>query len=99
MGRRDSEAAARAARVLARALNRAQRFEEAVEVLDRAASALDAHDPALMGELEAGAVIAGFNDPAMAPSLASRRKALRERAAPITKRRLNCSASLRSSPS
>ena len=80
-GAPDSEAAARAGRVLARALNRAQRFAEAVEVLDRAASALETHDAELMGELEAGAVIAGFNDPAMAPSLASRRKALRERAA------------------
>jgi DNA-binding CsgD family transcriptional regulator len=79
-GAPNSEAAARAARVLARALNRAQHFEEAVEVLDRAASTLDTRDAGLMAELEAGAVIAGFNDPAMAPSLASRRKVLRERA-------------------
>ena len=77
----NSEAAARAARVLGRALNRAQRYQEAVEVLDRAASALDTHESGLALELEAGAVIAGLNHPATAPSMASRRKALRERAA------------------
>jgi DNA-binding CsgD family transcriptional regulator len=80
-GAPNSEAAAGAARVQARALNRAQRFEEAVEVLDRAASALETRDTELMGELEAAAVIAGFNDPATASSMASRRKTLRERAA------------------
>jgi DNA-binding CsgD family transcriptional regulator len=72
------EAAARAARVLARALNRAQRYEEAVAVLDRAAAALGGRDPALALELEAGAVIAGLNDPATAPAMGSRRAALRE---------------------
>src|SRR5512133_3756849 len=72
------EAAARAARVLARALNRAQRYEEAVEVLDRAAAELDGRDPALALELEAGAVIAGLNDPSTAPAMGSRRAALRE---------------------
>jgi DNA-binding CsgD family transcriptional regulator len=77
----DAEAAARAARVLGRALNRSQRYEEAVEVLDRAASALDTRESALALELEAGAVIAGLNDPATAPSMAFRRKALREHAA------------------
>ncbi len=77
----DSEAGARAARVLARALNRAQRYEEAVEVLDRAASALETPDLRLAQELEAGAVVAGLNDRATAPSMASRRKALRELAA------------------
>jgi DNA-binding CsgD family transcriptional regulator len=75
------EAAARAARVLARALNRAQRYRAAVEVLDRATSALDGRDPALALELEAGAVIAGLNDPGTAPLMGSRRAALRERAA------------------
>ncbi len=77
----DPVAAARAARVLARALNRGQRYEEAVEVLDRAAAVLDGRDPALAMELEAGAVIAGLNDPATAPSMSSRRAALRECAA------------------
>jgi DNA-binding CsgD family transcriptional regulator len=76
-----SEAAARAARVLGRALNFGQRYQHAVEVLDRAASALDSRDSALALELEAGAVIAGLNDPATAPAMASRRTALRERAA------------------
>jgi DNA-binding CsgD family transcriptional regulator len=77
----DPEAAARAARVLARALNLAQRYEEAVEVLDRAAAALDGRDPEFALELEAGAVIAGLNDPATAPSMGFRRAALRERVA------------------
>jgi DNA-binding CsgD family transcriptional regulator len=77
----NSEAAARAARVFARALNRAQRHEEAVEVLDRAALALETRDSGLALELEAGAVVAGLNDPATAPSMASRRKALRVHAA------------------
>jgi DNA-binding CsgD family transcriptional regulator len=77
----NSEAAARAARVLARALNRDQRHEEAVEVLDRAAFALETRDSGLALELEAGAVVAGLNDPATAPSMASRRKALGEHAA------------------
>jgi DNA-binding CsgD family transcriptional regulator/tetratricopeptide (TPR) repeat protein len=77
----DAEAAARAARVLGRALNRSQHYAEAVEVLDRAASALDTRESALALELEAGAVIAGLNNPATAPSMASRRKALREHAA------------------
>jgi DNA-binding CsgD family transcriptional regulator len=76
----DPEAAARAARVLARALNRAQRYGEAVEVLDRAAAALDGRNPEFALELEAGAVIAGLNDPAMAPSMGLRRAALLERA-------------------
>jgi DNA-binding CsgD family transcriptional regulator len=74
-------AAARAARVFARALNRGQRYKEAVEVLDRAAAVLDGRDPALAMELEAGAVIAGLNDPATAPSMSCRRAALRECAA------------------
>jgi DNA-binding CsgD family transcriptional regulator/tetratricopeptide (TPR) repeat protein len=77
----DAEAAARAARVLGRALNRSQHYAEAVEVLDRAASALDTRESALALELEAGAVIAGLNNPATAPSMATRRKALREHAA------------------
>jgi DNA-binding CsgD family transcriptional regulator len=76
----DPMAAASAARVLARTLNRAQRYREAVEVLDRAASALGSLDSGLARHLEAGAVVAGMNDPAVAPSMASRREALRERA-------------------
>jgi len=74
-------AAARAGRMFARALYRAQRYAEAVEVFDRAASALDSRHAELALQLEAAAVVAGMNDPATAPSMALRRKALRERAA------------------
>ena len=73
--------AARAARVLASALNRSQRFTEAVEVLDRAASALDSRDSDLALQLESAAVVAGMNDPVVAASVAGRGQALRERAA------------------
>ncbi|HEX3267816.1 MAG TPA: AAA family ATPase [Gaiellaceae bacterium] len=74
-------AAARAARVLASALNRSQRFTEAVDVLDRASSALDSRDSELALQLEAAAVVAGMNDPEAASSMAVRGQALRERAA------------------
>jgi DNA-binding CsgD family transcriptional regulator len=74
-------AAAEAAMVLALALNRAQRFAEAVEVLDRAASSLDSRHSELALLLEAAAVPPGLNDPATAPSLALRAERLRERAA------------------
>ena len=67
--------------VLALALSRAQRFAEAVEVLDRAASSLDSGHAELALQLEAAAVVAGMNDPVTAPSVALRREALRERAA------------------
>jgi len=70
-------AAAGAARVLARALNRGQRYAEAVEVLDRARSALDSSHAELASELEAAAVVAGLNDPDTAPSVSLRRDALR----------------------
>jgi DNA-binding CsgD family transcriptional regulator len=73
-------AAARAARMLARALNRCQRYAEAVTVLDRAVSALDSRHAELASHLQAAAVVAGLNDPATAPSMASRRDALRARA-------------------
>jgi DNA-binding CsgD family transcriptional regulator len=74
-------AAAEAAMVLALALNRAQRFAEAVDVLDRAASSLDSRDSELALLLEAAAVLPVLNDPATAPSLALRTERLRERAA------------------
>jgi DNA-binding CsgD family transcriptional regulator len=77
----DAAAAARAAAVLARALNRDQRYTEAVEVLDRAAAALDSDHTVLALQLEAAAVVAGMNDPVTAPSVGIRRVALRERAA------------------
>jgi DNA-binding CsgD family transcriptional regulator len=72
-------AAAGAARVLARALSQAQRYGEAVEVLDGASSALDSSHAELALQLEAAAVVAGMSDPATAPSVAARRAALRER--------------------
>jgi DNA-binding CsgD family transcriptional regulator len=74
-------AAGEAAMVLALALNRAQRFAEAVDVLDRAASRLDSRHPELALLLEAAAVQPGLNDPATAPTLALRTERLRERAA------------------
>ena len=77
----NAAAAANVARALARALNRDQRYMEAIEVLDRAASLLDAGHAELALELEAAAVVAGMNDPAAAPSATFRREALRERAA------------------
>ena len=76
----DSESAAGAAIVLAGTLNRAQRFAEAVDVLDRAASALDSRDSELALKLEAAAVVIGMSDPVTAPAIASRGGALRERA-------------------
>ena len=69
-----------AARMLARALNRAQRFTDAIDVLDRAASALDDSQVEFALPLEAAAVVAGMNDPATASSMAFRRQALRDRA-------------------
>ncbi len=77
----NTAAAAEAAMVLGLALSRAQRFAEAVEVLDRAASSLDSRHSELALLLEAAAVVAGTNDPATAPSVALRRETLRERAA------------------
>ena len=76
----DGVSAAEAALVLARALNRAQCYPEAVEALDRAASGLSQREGELAGDLEAEAVISGMNHPPTARSMALRRQALRERA-------------------
>ena len=54
----NAAAAAEAALVLAHALSSAHRFGKAVEVLDRAAGALDARDSELALALEAAAVVA-----------------------------------------
>ena len=59
----NAAAAAEAAMVLAHALSRAQRFAEAVEVLDRASSALDSRPAELALQLEAAAVLAGDERP------------------------------------
>jgi DNA-binding CsgD family transcriptional regulator len=72
-------AAAAAARELARALNRRQRFAEAVDVLDRAAAALGGGDEELALQLEAAALIAAMNDPATSARTVERRAALRAR--------------------
>ena len=77
----DAVASAAAARVLARALNRDQRFVEAVAVLERAVSGLGSGHALLASQLEAAAVIVGIHDPATAPAMASRHAALRRRAA------------------
>jgi DNA-binding CsgD family transcriptional regulator len=69
-----------AAMVLALALGRAHRSAAAVEVLDRAASWLDAADESLAVRLEAATVGVGIIDVATAPALARRRDAARERA-------------------
>ena len=74
-------AAAEAAMVLAHALSRAQRHGEAVEVLDRASSALDSRHDELALQLEAAAVVPGINDPVTASSVAVRGEMLRDRAA------------------
>ena len=76
----DAALAAEAAMVLAHALSRAQRYTEAVEVLDRASSALDSGHAELALELESAAVLPALNDPVTAPSVALRREKLRERA-------------------
>ena len=77
----DAAAGAEAALVLAHALSGAQRYPEAVEVLDRAAAALGAPRSELGLQLEAAAVMAEFNDPANMPPVSPRRVTLRERAA------------------
>ena len=76
----NAEAAGGAAMALGLTLSRAQRFPEAVEVLDRASTALDRRDGELGLLLETAAVVAGMYDPVTTPSVALRRAALRERA-------------------
>jgi DNA-binding CsgD family transcriptional regulator len=74
-------AAAEAAMVLAHVLSRAQRFAAAVEVLDRASSALDARHSELALRLVAASVVPGINDPATAATAGRRAEALRASAA------------------
>jgi DNA-binding CsgD family transcriptional regulator len=77
----DPVSAAEAALVLAHALSGAQRYDEAVEILDRAGAKLGARRPDLALQLEAAAVVAEMNDPASMPPVSRRRVALRARAA------------------
>ena len=76
----DATTSAHAARELARAFNRRQRFAEAVDVLDRAAAVLGPGDDELALEFEAAALIAAMNDPNTAARTVDRRAALRARA-------------------
>jgi DNA-binding CsgD family transcriptional regulator len=76
----DAAAAAEAALVFAHALSGAQRFAEAVEVLDRAAATLDSPGSELTLQLEAAAVVAEMSDPVTMPSISLRRVTLGERA-------------------
>src|SRR5437764_457676 len=74
-------AAAEAAIVLAHGLSRAQRFAAAVEVLDRASSALNARHSELALRLVAASVVPGINDPTTAATAGRRAESLRARAA------------------
>jgi DNA-binding CsgD family transcriptional regulator/tetratricopeptide (TPR) repeat protein len=71
-------AVADAATVLADALSRAQRFVEAVDLLDRVAASLGPGDSDVALRLQAAAVVPAMNDPATAPSVALRRSNLLE---------------------
>jgi DNA-binding CsgD family transcriptional regulator len=77
----NAETAGVVALVLGLALSRAQRFGEAITVLDRAATSFATPDSDLALALEAAAVIAALNDPLAAPSVAHRRQSVLARAA------------------
>jgi DNA-binding CsgD family transcriptional regulator len=77
----NAEVAGGSALVLGLALSRAQRFGEAVTVLDRAATSFATPDSDLALALEAAAVVAALNDPLTAPSVALRRETVLARAA------------------
>src|SRR6266545_1391410 len=62
--------------VLGLALSRAQRFGEAVTVLDRAVTSFATPDSDLALALEAAVVVSALNDPSTAPSVALRRESL-----------------------
>ena len=77
----NAEMAGVVALVLGLALSRAQRFGEAVTVLDRAATSFAVPDSDLALALEAAAVVAALNDPLTAPSVAHRCRSVLARAA------------------
>src|SRR5215213_10541103 len=77
----DAETAGVDALVLGLALSRAQRFGEAITVLDRAATSFATPDSDLALALEAAAVVAMLNDPLAASSVAPRLERLLARAA------------------
>jgi DNA-binding CsgD family transcriptional regulator len=76
----NAEVAGVYALVLGLALSRAQRFAEAVTVLDRAATSFATPDSDLALALEAATVGAALNDPVAAPTLALRCETLLARA-------------------
>ncbi len=77
----NNAAAGVCALVLGLALSRAQRFAEAVTVLDRATTSFATPDSDLALALEAAAVVSALNDPLSAPSVALRRETVLARAA------------------
>ena len=77
----NAETAGVVALVLGLALSRAQRFGEAVTMLDRAAASFAIPDSDLALALEAAAVVAALNDPLTAPSVAHRCQSVLARAA------------------
>jgi DNA-binding CsgD family transcriptional regulator len=77
----NAEVAGGSALVLGLALSRAQRFAEAITVLDRAATSFATPDSDLALALEAAAVSAALNDAVAAPTVALRREAVLARAA------------------
>jgi DNA-binding CsgD family transcriptional regulator len=77
----DAETAGVDALVLGLALSRAQRFGEAITVLDRARTTFATPDSDLALALEAAAVVAALNAPQAAPSVAARCESVRARAA------------------
>ncbi len=77
----NNAAAGVCALVLGLALSRAQRFAEAVTVLDRATTSFATPDSDLALALEAAAVVSALNDPLNAPSVALRRETVLARAA------------------
>jgi DNA-binding CsgD family transcriptional regulator len=66
--------------VLAHALGRAERIEDAVAVVDRTAARLRTRDEQTAEQLEALAMMAGMLDVSTAPALDARLKAMRRRA-------------------
>ena len=76
----DAGVALGAALVLAHALGRAERLEDAVAVADRTAAMLRPHDEQAADLLGTLAVMAGMLDATTAPALAGRLKAMRRRA-------------------
>jgi DNA-binding CsgD family transcriptional regulator len=77
----DARSVGDAAMVLGYALSRAQRFAEAVEVLDSASASLDPRHCELSHVVAASALFPRLNDPATAPSVTLRLAELREWAA------------------